>query len=107
MRKRAVSVTLTPDNLTWLKARAAAGHARSISAVLDQLVAAARATGASGTAPRSVVGTIAIPASDRDLARADDTVRRLFTMRPIGRVRTRTPAGKASRGALPKARPHG
>ena len=42
MSKHAISVTLHRDNLTWLKARAGAIGARSVSDLLDQLVSELR-----------------------------------------------------------------
>jgi hypothetical protein len=77
MSKRAISVTLDSDNLTWLKARAGAVGARSVSGLLDSLVAEARRA-TPGGAVRSVVGTIDIDASDPLLAGADDVLRTLF-----------------------------
>src|SRR5438270_95572 len=58
MAKQAISVTLNTENLTWLKGRAAAVGQRSVSDLLDEIVAAARGAGQVGAA-RSVVGTIA------------------------------------------------
>jgi hypothetical protein len=77
MTKRAISVTLHSDNLTWLKARAGAVGARSVSELLDQMVADARRA-TPGGAIRSVVGTIDIDASDPLLMRADDVLRTLY-----------------------------
>ena len=76
MPRRALSVTLESDNVTWLKGRAgAAGD--SVSAVLDRIVSQARRSG--GHAPvRSVVGTIDIDPSDALLKDADMVVRSLF-----------------------------
>lgn len=77
MSKRAISVTLHSDNLTWLRARADAVGARSVSDLLDQLVSDARRT-TPGGAVRSVVGTIDIDASDPLLNGADDVLRTMF-----------------------------
>src|SRR3954467_9627675 len=77
MAKSAISVTLEADNLTWLKGRAGAAGLRSVSELLDQLVAAARASGHIGPS-RSVVGTIDVDASDPWLEGADEAVRGLF-----------------------------
>jgi len=77
MPKQAISVTLDADNLTWLKGRASAAGARSISELLDHLVSAARSTGRVGPS-RSVVGTIDIAESDPWLEGADDDVRGMF-----------------------------
>ncbi|HKH72320.1 MAG TPA: hypothetical protein VKA59_13265 [Vicinamibacterales bacterium] len=84
MPKRAISVTLHTDNLTWLKARAGAVGARSVSDLLDQLVAQARRSTPGGSV-RSVVGTVDIDASDPLLTTADDVLRTLVDgslMRP-------------------------
>jgi hypothetical protein len=77
MSKHAISVTLHRDNLTWLKARAGAIGARSVSDLLDQLVSEARRA-TPGGAVRSVVGTIDIDASDPLLTGADDVLRAMF-----------------------------
>ena len=76
MTKHAISVTLHSDNLTWLKARVGAVGARSVSELLDQLVADARRATPGGCV-RSVVGTIDIDASDPFLNGADDVLRTL------------------------------
>ena len=76
MTKHAISVTLHSDNLTWLKARVGAVGARSVSELLDQLVADARRATPGGSV-RSVVGTIDIDASDPFLNGADDVLRTL------------------------------
>ena len=77
MPKQAISVTLDADNLTWLKGRANATGARSVSELLDQLVAAARSSGDIGPS-RSVIGTIDVDASDPWLQGADDAMRAIF-----------------------------
>ena len=77
MSKRAISVTLDADNLTWLKGRAGATGLRSVSDLLDRLVTAARHAGEIGPS-RSVVGTIDIDPGDPLLERADEAVRHLF-----------------------------
>jgi hypothetical protein len=77
MSKRPISVTLRSDNLTWLKARAGAVGARSVSELLDQIVADARRM-TPGGAVRSVIGTIDIDSSDPLLTGADDVLRELF-----------------------------
>jgi len=104
MTKRAISVTLHSDNLTWLKARAGAIGARSVSDLLDQLVANARRATPGGSV-RSVVGTIDIDASDPLLKGADDALRTLVEgslMRPTvvkeSRARHGTSAKKTRRG---------
>jgi hypothetical protein len=77
MAKRAISVTLDTDNLTWLKGRAGAAGLRSVSELLDQLVTAARESGRIGPS-RSVVGTIDIDAGDPLLEGADEVVRGMY-----------------------------
>jgi hypothetical protein len=76
MRKEALSVTLDAGNVTWLKGRAGAGEARSVSELLDRLVTAARQARPAGAA-RSVVGTIGFDASDPALT-TDSAVRALY-----------------------------
>lgn len=79
MSKHAVSVTLDADNLLWLRAQAGGPGRRSLSTVLDQLVSAARSSGAVHESTiRSVMGTIRIDESDPQLLRADAAVRALF-----------------------------
>jgi hypothetical protein len=77
MPKKAVSLTLDETNLVWLKGRGY-GHG-TLSAVVDNLITAARA-GRLGTPPaaRSVVGTIDLAADDPQLERADSAIRDLF-----------------------------
>src|SRR5437762_6597624 len=77
MSKRAISVTLDTENLTWLKGRAGATGVRSVSELLDRIVSAARASGRIGPA-RSVIGSIAIDTGDPSLEHADAALRGLF-----------------------------
>ena len=74
MAKHAISVTLETENLTWLRGRVGAAGLRSVSDLLDRLVADARAKGSVGPAA-SVVGTIDIDAADPLLLGADDVLR--------------------------------
>jgi hypothetical protein len=76
MARQAISVTLDPENLTWLRARVGAGGGRSVSDLLDQIVTEARKSGSAGA--RSVVGSIEIDSSDPLLENADALVRALF-----------------------------
>jgi hypothetical protein len=78
MPKRPVSVTLDENNLLWLRGRMARRKRRSLSDAIDEVITAARASGALET-PRSVVGTIGIPTDDPGLAHADVYTRGLFT----------------------------
>lgn len=99
MSKRAISVTLQSDNLTWLKARAGAVGARSVSDLLDQIVADARRATPGGHI-RSVVGTIDIDSSDPLLTGADDVLRTLFDAslgRPMVVKAARPPYGAKRR----------
>jgi hypothetical protein len=77
MPKRPISVTLEAENLTWLKAHARSGRARSVSDVLDRLVTDARTQGAAADI-RSVVGSIDVNPADPLLLKADETIRALF-----------------------------
>ena len=103
MPKRGISVTLSDDNLLWLRARTQAVKARSLSETLDGLVTDARLAGRIPDAlVRSVVDTVDIAADDPDLERADSYLRDLFsssTARPVlardRRARyTATPRGR-------------
>jgi hypothetical protein len=78
MPKKPVSVTLEADNLLWLRGRAAARKRRSLSDALDEIVTAARTSGADARTAKSVVGTIDIAAADPGLERADADVAALF-----------------------------
>jgi hypothetical protein len=97
MNKRAVSVTLRPDNVLWLKTRVKASGGRSLSQALDEIITEAR-TGATALATerRSVVGNARIPASEAGLSRAAQEIRAQFR-RAIG---SRTEPSRAT-----KARP--
>ena len=101
MGKQAISVTLQSDNLTWLKARAGSGQARSVSELLDRLISEARARGGAGPV-RSVVGTIDVDPSDPLLLEADEAIRGLVTGslgRPLVVKEARARVGrKRSRG---------
>jgi hypothetical protein len=91
MSKRAVSVTLDPENLLWLQAQARASGSQSLSATLDRLVSQARQ--ARRTPPRSVVGTVRITSSDPDLEGADLAIRQIFQ----ASLKRRTPRPKPGR----------
>jgi len=45
MSKRAISVTLAADNITWLRGRVGASGLRSVSELLDRIVTDARQRG--------------------------------------------------------------
>jgi hypothetical protein len=78
MGKRAVSLTLSEDNVLWLKGQATSHHG-NLSAAVDRLISEVRAgrMGASRTA-RSVVGTIDLPSDDPELDAADAAIRNVF-----------------------------
>ena len=76
MGKKAITVTLEADNLTWLRGRARAATP-SVSETLDRLIASVRKSGGAGE-KRSVVGTISIAPGDPALVSADLAVRALF-----------------------------
>ncbi len=80
MNKKAISVTLSPDNLVWLRARTLVEQNRSISETLDRLVRQAR-SGQDGRLAevRSVAGSVTIDERDPDLSTADAVVRDLFS----------------------------
>ncbi len=79
MNKKALSVTLRPDNLLWLQTRVKATGGRSLSEALDEIITEARAgTRASALTIRSVVGNARIPRSDAALSEAGVQVRALF-----------------------------
>ncbi len=90
MSKRPLSVTLDPENILWLKARARAARSRSVSEMLDRVLREARTGSIARFRARSVKGTATIDAADPDLSRADEEVRRsiassLSRKRPSGR----------------------
>lgn len=80
MNKRAISLTLGPENLLWLQGQARATGRRSVSDFLERLLTDVRMSGkTAGGTVRSVVGSVRISQSDPDLLKADATVRALFT----------------------------
>ncbi len=80
MNKQAISVSLDPDNLVWLRAQTRSTGCRSVSEMLDRLIREARPSGqGKDSSVRSVVGTIEIAESDPGLASADAAIRALFS----------------------------
>ena len=80
MSKKAISVTLQPENLLWLRGQAQASSRRSVSETLDALISEARAgTRGRPEAIRSVVGSIRIQAFDPGLMQADAAIRGLVS----------------------------
>jgi len=94
-------VTLRVENLLWLRGHARASRAKSISEVVDAVIAAARTSGRpqDGTT-HSVKGTIQIADSDPALLGADAAVRALF-------AKSRAVAGKQRAGSDCRRRPRG
>jgi hypothetical protein len=96
MGKQAISVTLEPDNLAWLRGRARAAT-RSISETLDRLIVSARKGGVPGET-RSIVGTVSIAAEDPELMTADQAVRGIvassLSVAPAARGRKAEPRQK-------------
>jgi hypothetical protein len=79
MSKKAVSVTLHPDNLLWLRTRVKAAGSRSLSEALDGIITEARTgTERSAATVRSVVGNARIPRSEDALSEAGAQVAALF-----------------------------
>jgi hypothetical protein len=73
MAKKAISITIDANNLTWLRGRVGASSLRSVSELIDRLITEARSSGPPGPI-RSVVGTIDIDTSDPFLDKAADFV---------------------------------
>ncbi|MBA3887832.1 MAG: hypothetical protein H0X67_19210 [Acidobacteria bacterium] len=98
--RKAISITLSRDNLLWLKGQAGRTSKGSVSEVLDQLVADARRAGhAAPETLRSVVGSVDLP-DDADLQGADLYIRTTFAQsaRQPFLVRERPPRGRSRRG---------
>jgi hypothetical protein len=98
--KKAVSFTLDPRNILWLRAQAAATTGQTASSIVDRLLTDARLGGRIDPAAiRSVAGTIDLPDDDPDLAQADAFIRTIFE-RSIGRpqlVKERRAPSRAAR----------
>ena len=98
--RKAVSVTLSSDNLLWLKGQVTQSGRGSVSELLDRLVSEARGAGwADASAVRSVVGSVDLPDDDPGLDTADAYVRALFaaSARQPLIVRERPAATKAAK----------
>jgi hypothetical protein len=96
--KKAISITLTSDNLLWLRGQAARTAKGNVSEVVDRLIGEARSAGRTHPAAiRSVVGTIDLP-DDDSLEQADGYVRAMFE-RSLSRpllVRERPPKPRST-----------
>jgi hypothetical protein len=103
--RKAISITLSEDNILWLRGQAARSARGSVSELLDRLVADARVGGRTDpSSMRSVVGSVDLPDDDPDLAGADAHIRTLFaaSARQPMMVRERPPAARKAPKA-PKA----
>lgn len=100
--RKALSVTLTADNLLWLRGLAGRTPRGSVSEVLDRLVTEARAAGRTDPASvRSVKGTVDLPEDDPDLVAADAFIRSSFAASVTGPMLLReTPPG--AKGKRPR-----
>lgn len=77
--RKPISITLSQDNLLWLKGQAARTPRGSVSDIVDRIVSDARGGGhAEAASVRSIVGTIDLPETDSDLSGADEYIRNLF-----------------------------
>jgi predicted CopG family antitoxin len=80
MSSTTISVELDPRNLLWLKGRALASGSRSMSDVVNELIARARAARQEEAGPvPSIKGTIEISEDDPSLEGADAAIRALFS----------------------------
>lgn len=109
MPKMAISVTLKPDNLIWLRAQALAMPGASVSEVIDRVVTEARCAGRVDPGSiQSVIGMIQIPEDDPDLRKADRYVKELVT-RSLNRTARQLRGGKVrgKRHCPQRRRPRG
>ncbi len=99
---QAVSITLSTDNLLWLRGQATRTAKGSVSEVIDRLVSEARAAGRTDPAAvRSVVGTIDLPDDDPDLVEADACIRSQFAASAREPMLVRAPRLRAGQAAVP------
>ena|SRR5215218_4108241 len=77
--RKAVSITLSEDNLLWLRGQARQSGKGSMSELLDRILTEARSAGWTevGTL-RSVAGTIDLTEDDPNLETADAYIRNVF-----------------------------
>ena len=100
MNKQAISITLDPANLLWLRAQTLSQGRRSISEMLDCLIREARTEGKNQESlVRSVVDTVRIAESDPMLATADAAVRAFFSA-----ALNRQPVSNQTNNTPPKTR---
>ena len=100
--RKAISVTISDDNLLWLRGQAGRSPRGSVSEVIDRIVAEARTSGRTDPAAvRSIVATIDLPDDDPELAGADGFIRSMFA----GSCRRRLVSGeRPTTGRARKAR---
>ena len=78
--RKAISITLSEENLLGLRGQAARSARGSVSELLDGLVAEARQGGRTDpSAIRSIVGTVDILDDDPELRGADGYIRTMFS----------------------------
>ena len=104
MMKKAISVTLSPENWVWLQAKASVAGTRGVSRTLDAVLTRARKEGQMQSS-RSVVGTIAVPHSDQELADADGAIRTIFAASLLHTSAQLRGLGESARGPAAPARP--
>lgn len=73
-------MTLSPENLLWLRAQSKARGSRSLSETLDHLLHQARSGKPMPVAHRTAVGMVRISAQDPELKDADAAIRDLFSL---------------------------
>ncbi len=95
--KKAISITLTAENLLWLRGQAMRTADGNVSEVVARLIGEARAAGRTHPAAiRSVAGTIDLP--DDGLEQADSYVKAMFERslsRPV-LLRERPPKARST-----------
>ena len=97
--RKAISITMSEENLLWLRGQAARTSRGSVSEVLDRIVGEARAAGRIDPAAlRSVAGTIDLPDDDPELAGADAYIRAAFAASARQPVLVREPPKPARKG---------
>lgn len=99
MNRQAISVTLSPDSIVWLRARMSATGARSLSEALERVIAGARSAEGARSEGRSAVGLVTIAEDDPDLGAADEEVRALFAAHAARGGASRGRVSRRSRSA--------
>jgi hypothetical protein len=96
--RKAISITLSEDNLLWLRGQAGRSARGSVSDVLDRIVSEARVSGRiDADAVRSVVGTVDLPDDDPGLEKANGYIRALFVASAQQPMLVRERSKRASR----------